>query len=400
MKAMLQRDFALFKRGLIPALVLTLLLALSAALAGYAVSRMAGEGARPVKVAVVDEEGGLVSTLAIRLVSSQDSIASLMDLQETKKQEALDGLAAGRYAAVMILPDGYTDRIRSGQQGEGEILLSRAAASSFDVVSSLASFGELLLAAGQNAVFAGEALLRRHQASEAFYQAFLDKSNANLMDSALKMYHNGIRLSLSVYQGSGLSLSAYFAVAWLSFFMLLCGLFFPALYGQDCQKSMLARLYSVHIGPREFLGGKLLYPLVFRAALLMPALIALSRFLPLSINIPSLIFAAAALILASGYITFSAVILSASRGWQGLLTALAVLGLFLCGGLIPRGLLPPWILTAGRFSPFGAVFAGLAPLFGAEPDIAVLLTGFGCLFALGLLCCRRLRQLPAKGEDL
>ena len=257
MKALLNRDWVLFRRGLIPALILSLLLGLASGLAAYAVIQSAKENAAPVKVAVVDEEGGLLSRMAVNLVSTQSFIASLMDMQQTKRAEALNGLSRGKSGAVIILPKGYTDHVRFGTPGTGQILLSRAAAASADVVASLARFGELLLAAGQYGVFAGEKLMQEKGVSPEFYQYFLDKSNDQLFDQAFSIYDYGMSRETAPYSGSGVSTEAYYAAAWISFFLLLSGLFFASLYTTDVKKSLLTRLYSLSLRPGHFLAGKL-----------------------------------------------------------------------------------------------------------------------------------------------
>ena len=177
MKPMLQRDLKLFKRGLIPALLLTVLLAAALALAGFSVLRGASAGSAPVQVAVVDEEGGLVSRFCINLVSSQSYIASLMDVDRVSRKKALAGLEDGSYAAVIILPEGYTDQIMYGWEGEGEIILSNGAAASAEIVASVADLGERLLAAGQYGVFAGEEVVREAGLSDGVHGDFLDRSN-------------------------------------------------------------------------------------------------------------------------------------------------------------------------------------------------------------------------------
>ena len=57
---MLRRDGILFRRGVIPALVLSILLAAAAAGAGFSVTQSAGEGAPRAALVVVDEENTLL----------------------------------------------------------------------------------------------------------------------------------------------------------------------------------------------------------------------------------------------------------------------------------------------------------------------------------------------------
>ncbi len=399
MKAIWQRDWILFRRGLIPALILTLLLGLASSLAAYAVTNSAREHAAPVRVGLVDEEGGMISRMAVNLVSTQSFIASLVDFRQTKKTEAMDGLAAGRYQAVIILPDGYIDHIRYGTAGTGQIILSKAAAASAEVVASLARFGELLLAGGQYGVFAGEDLIQQKGLSPEFHQEFLDKSNDALFDQAFSIYDDGILREMAPYSGTGLTADAYYAAAWIGFFLLLCGLFFPALYTADTRKSMLIRLYSLSVTPAGYLSGKLLFPFLFRLPLIAAILAILSRSFSLRFTPGALLCALLGILTASLLTSFASVALGQKKGWQGLLMGIASVCLFLCGGLIPRSMLPDWVAQIGRFTPTGAVLGAFKPLFGGPADIPAILAGLLLTALAAFAAFRHITALPQKGED-
>lgn len=396
---MLRRDGKLFRRGLLPALVLTLLMAAVCALAAFSVLQSTREGRKPVNVAVVDNEGGLLSRFCINLVSSQSYIASLMDVTQTSEKKAVQGLNKGTYEAVIILPKGYTDNIMYGYEGTGQIILSEAAAASADIVRSVANFGERLLAAGQYGIFAGENLIEAHSLSGEFHNDFLDKNNSELLSVAVSVFDEGMELSLTPYFGSTLTTEAYYALAWFVLLASVCGLFFTALYTEDRRRSVLLRLYSLDVTPGGFLQGKLLYPFLYRLGLAIAFLAGISRLLPLSFSAASLLEAMLALIMMSVIFGCAAVILGGQSGWQGILLALSVAGLFFNGGLVPRSMLPQSLLTLGRFTPSGAAMSLLAPLFGGKTDPLSDLCGLLYAGILFLLALHTLRQLPVKGGE-
>ena len=105
------------------------------------------------------------------------------------------------------------------------------------------------------------------------------------------------------------------------------------------------------------------------------------------------------MILAAALVSFSAVALSSRKGWAGLLMGIAAMGLFLCGGLVPRSMLPRTVAEIGRFTPSGAVLSCLKPLFGGRADWPSLLTGTAFAALLYVLAVRHLRSLPRKGEE-
>ena len=105
---MLRRDGILFRRGVIPALVLSVLLAAAAAGAGFSVLKSAGEGAPRAELVVVDEENSLYSRIAISTVEAQSYIDSLLHIETAgTEEEALVLLNDGKCAAIVVLPKGY-----------------------------------------------------------------------------------------------------------------------------------------------------------------------------------------------------------------------------------------------------------------------------------------------------
>ena len=73
-------------------------------------------------------------------------------------------------------------------------------------------------------------------------------------------------------------------------------------------------------------------------------------------------------------------------------------GLLLCGGLIPRQLLPDALLRLGTLTPFGAVQNLLLPIFGGEMDVFSLLAAAIYTALLLWLVKRRLLRIRIGGD--
>ena len=78
---MLRRDGILFRRGVIPALVLSLLLAAVIAAASVSVLKSASEGAARAAVVLVDLEDSFYSRIAVSTLESQSYINSLLQFE-------------------------------------------------------------------------------------------------------------------------------------------------------------------------------------------------------------------------------------------------------------------------------------------------------------------------------
>ena len=377
---MLRRDGRLFRRGVIPALVLSLLLAAVIAAASFAVLQGASAGAARAEVLLVDQEDSFYSRIAISTVEAQSYIDSLLHIESADDEdEAIARLNAGECAAVIILPEGYLNDIMVGNAAKGRIILSDAAAASADIVASVALFGERLLAAGQYGVFVGQKLIWDHGLSADFEKNFLLVSNTGLMDAALSLYDEAFAVETTTYDGTSLSITAYYAVAWLVLFFTLAGLFFMGLYLSDNRSDMLTRLYALGVTPGRFFLGKWLWPLLFHSIFAILLLVALSRVLPLTLTVFSLLL----------FLLVSCLsVMFADRGLAfGSISAMAVTGLFLAGGIIPRSMLSRSLTVVGRFFPSGLVSACFAPLFGGKADwlcIALAAALAGLLYVLTL----------------
>lgn len=394
---MLRRDGILFRRGVIPALVLSVLLAAAAAGAGFSVTGSAREGAPRAVLVLVDEENSLFSRIAISTVESQSYMQSLLSVDTARNEaEALARLEEGSCAAVIILPKGYVNDISVGREGKGRIILSEAAAASADVVAQVARFGEHLLAAGQYGVFAGQQLIWSRGLDADFERTYLLKSNSGLIDAALSLYDDAFTIEVTPYDGTSLPLTGYYASAWLVLFFMLCGLFFMGLCLTDNKPAMLTRLYALGITPGRFFLGKWLWPLAFRAVLGTGILFGLSRFIPLEIRPYSLLMFLIGLAFISHFVSAVAVLTADRSAAFGIVTALSAAGLFLMGGLVPRSMLSRALTGLGRFTPSGLASAFFAPLFGGKTDWFAVGTALLLAALMHVLTLRALRFRPIR----
>ena len=103
------------------------------------------------------------------------------------------------------------------------------------------------------------------------------------------------------------------------------------------------------------------------------------------------------LLLCSLLCTALTVLLSQSRMGLALWLALPLIGLLLCGGLLPRAMLPYTAALLGRYTPQGMLCTTLAPLYGGASG-ALPFGGLALWCAVLLLLARRyVSRLLRKG---
>lgn len=394
--SMLKRDASLFLRCLIPAAVLTAILALVCTAAALSAAKGAEDVYTPVKVAVVDGEDSVVSRMLVSMVGGMDYISGLMEIERLDMDKAQQAIDNGEIAAIIALPDNFVEDISHGKNSRGQIILSPAAASNSHVVESAARFGELLLAAGQYGVFSGEELIWENGLGSEYHSAFLARVNAALLSEGMAAGTDYFDIVLTDYDGSGMGTAAYYAVSWLSFLLFICAICFTPLYHTDLHRSMLCRLRAAGISDGAFLGGKLLYPALFRLLLLIAAVLALARFLPMQVNLLSLIGLLAAAALSAVFGTALGLCLRSGAAANAIA---AIAGIVLCGGVIPRQMLPDTVLSVGTRSPFGVVQSCLAPLFGGKFDAAAAIFASVYVLAALLWMAHSLRKSRVGGEE-
>ena len=367
---MIRRDIRLFFRCLLAASVLTAVFAavsFGAALAGM---RGAEKVYTPVKAAVVDAEDSVLSRMLIRAVAGTEQISALLEIESCDADEAYSGLADGEFVAVIELPEHFIDDILVGAENRGRITLSAAAAAHGEIVESVASFGELLLAAGQYAVFSSEHVMSRYDTDAAFREAFLNEVNAHLLTEAMSADSRYFVLEMTDYADTGLSLPAHYAVSWLAAVLMLGAVMFEKLYTADRSRAMLLRLRSIGVSDAAFLVGKLVLPFIFFLAVLLSVLLILGQWLEVVWNLRSILCAVLGVAVVS--VSAAAAMMGSRRGTPILLFG-TLLGLFLCGGLVPRQMLGRWILLAGDLTPLGVARGLLAPMLGGELPPAALI---------------------------
>ena len=385
---MIKRDLHLFLRCLLAASVLTAVFA--AVSFGAAVAGMRGveQVYTPARVAVVDQEDSTLSRMMIRAFAGTDQISALLKLERCDADEAYEGLAAGEFAAVIEMPQNFVNDILGGVENRGRITLSAAAAAHGDVVKSMASFSELFLAAGQYAIFSGETVMSRNEVDAGFRENFLNKVNAQLLSEAMIAGNHYFDITVLDYADTGMSLPAHYAASWLAAVLMLGAVMFDTLYTADRSRAMLLRLRASGVSDGTFLFGKIALPFAFFMIVLLVSLLVLGRWIALEWSILSVFCA----VLSMGIVavTAAAAMIGARRGTPVLLIG-TLLGLFLCGGLVPRQMLGRGLLFVGDLTPLGVARGLLAPLMGGSLSSAVLLAAFVWLIACPTIALLRLR---------
>lgn len=394
---LLKRDFKLLMKGLLPALLLTGFLLLVCGLAGFSALKAGTDLIAPVPVALVDEEDSFASRLCIGIVQDAEYVDDLLTIEKCSRNDAVSGIEKGRFAAAIILPDGYTELVMRGQECVGTIILSEEAAGMSSLVSRIAELAERLLAAGQYGVFAGEELiLSGNVLGEGDYFSFLALSNTRLIDVALDLENEAFETVVLPYSGFGTDVASHFVLCWMCFFMSVCGMFFTSLYNADRDEALRDRLRSCGIGNFAFISGKVIWPWVFRILLWGGMMLLLKRFINVEITGLTAVCCAAGLLLCSCFTGGLALAFPKGAPWIVLMVSIG--GLFFCGGLLPLQFIPHSFFSVGRISPLGAMAGVISPAFDGKITVSAAIAAVFWAAAALVLAFMALSRRHGRGE--
>ncbi len=359
---MLKRDLKFFLHSLARVSLLLVLLALICIGAVMGMTGGASSKSDTIKVAIVDNEDSVISRILINTISQMEYIRSMISIEQTDEESAIESVKSGKATAAIILPEDFIKDIAYGRESKGKVYLSKTVSSQSKLIESAVIFGEKLIVSGQFGVFAGERLVKASGAGNDAHDDYLLKSNTAFIAEIMSDPERYLTVEELSYENSGLNTVQYFVVCWLCAMLFLFSLFFIQFFMRDCTRPLLSRLASYKLGAARFMFWKLVIMTPFRYIIILAVLIPLRGYLGISINFITPLIAAF-------FITLLSACLTMCTG-DGITsnTLVTLGGMLLCGGLVPTKLLPIGVRYIGRMSPLGSAKAIIEPMFGASPD--------------------------------
>ncbi len=396
--AMFSRDTRLFLRSFWRALLLCAVFAvlLAAVLYGMLAS-LRSDTETPLSVALVDEDASLVSHFATNFIKNQKDVASLISIQNTNYQKALEGVANGDFSGAVVLPEGYLNAIMVGDFVRGKVLLSDGTLVDASLLRRVARTGERLIRMGQYGVFAGASVVASDPEVRKFYDVYLLRINDSLMYEASTANDRYIVEEQTSYASSALPLMGHMSLILLLALCSFSTLFFYRCQTRDMTPSLSSRLMAQGVDGGAFAMPKICYGFLFRLLLSALVLIPLSKVVELRLSPLAIIGLAAALLLGAAFDTLLSLCLSGNRFGIALLSLFFVIQLFFAGGILPLHYLSPSLRAVGRALPLGLSYALSAPVFGAVPRWTSLL--WLCLWMVPVcfFAMRRQRKVCTEG---
>ncbi len=371
--AMLYRDGKLFLSALWRILAVGILFA--AVSAGLALSLFSGlreKAEAPLAVALVDEDGSLISRLGINYVSSQKNIAAILSVDSVVLSDAEMGVTDGKYVGAVILPKDYLNAILAGDYVRGRVLLSDGSSVNTELLSRMTRTGEELIRMGQYGVFASASVVAKTPQTRPLYDSFLVRINDSLIYEATTATDRYIQNEELPYSTSLALLPHTVLIALLTTLSLFTLLFY-GVFTADLTPKRASRLLASGVTPPVFLLPKVSLAFVFRALFAAALLIPACMLLDIAIAPQALPLFLCALLLICLWETLFSVVLAGNRFGIALFSLSLLVELFLVGGILPLSYLSDGIRALGGILPLGLAYNAASSLFGGQASSLSLL---------------------------
>ncbi len=365
-KAMLYRDGKLFIKALCYAVVLTALFGVLCGAAVFGGLNYTESGNVPLSVSFYDGQDTFFSRMVTSIISGNEGLSSVMSMTPAEKDEVIDGTKSGKYAAGLVLPEGWLDKLTSGTKGGGTVYIGDSVKNQEKIARYIANAGGALISIGQYGVFAGLDAVREDYPQ--YYGEYLLSSNDALLNESMSGMNKYFEDSELSYSSARLSVGGHYAALLLAAILELSGLFFYRAVCTDLP--IYERLLSAGVKPYQFLSSKILYGFLFRALILAPVLIFAKA------SLYGILLALYGVLLLAAVSVSLSVLLSGGRYAGAVMSGISAVSLFLCGAVVPISMMPKAVLTAGAYTPLGAMYQMLSPALGGEcaPASAAALT--------------------------
>ncbi|NLL79871.1 MAG: ABC transporter permease [Clostridiales bacterium] len=306
------------------------------------------------KIAVVNEDTELDSSLTLSYLESFRSVSSLFTFTEVSKEEAQKQLASGQVIAVIELPSGTLTGILNGENLPVSVTFSNAEGLPAALLAELTKSGASLLGSAQSAVYTAADLYNSYGLSIDLQTLFdtLNRRGLHIVFLRESLFHDEIASATGT-----LRVPVFYGATLLLLFFLCCG----TLYHVQFQENDAVRNIWIHMGLSPVSHTLIRLSVIFVQNLLAAVLPILAiNLTPLAVlfsdaaSLPwSLLLLMAPLLLFSALEVFCFTV--PRRGSEGILWLFfSGLGMTLfCGLLLPSAFLPK---LCGKTGPFLPVF--------------------------------------------
>lgn len=316
---------------------------------GFTLSSLFQQGGVSIKkfdAAIVDKDGGEQSKRFKEFLSSDD-IKEMVNLKETSEEEGMNKVKSGEIPVLIVIPEGYTEGIKSGEKVEIKMYSDPGSPLSSKIAESLVKSYTGVSSAVTAALGASEEVmmgygLQGHMLLNEITEVFSSEDNA-AEKAETKVLDKKEPLSAIQYYSAGM----------LVMYILFVGMLGTKSIVEEREQKTLQRLMTTSTSNTVILSGKLLGLLLLGIV----DVVVLILFTRLAFNvrwgnsIPGLVLLSLTMVFAaSGLSMFIATICRTSKAVDSINPIIIIILSFLGGSMFPIMIMPPILQTIGKIA--------------------------------------------------
>ncbi len=353
-----------------------------------------------VTIGIVDKDGSFVSRLAIQMVSGNKEVKGMFAVEDFEtEEEAYDAVYNGDIVGAIIFEEGYFSQILAGESSAVSVVVSEAVEVHALQLRDFAGTGEILIKVGEYGV--GATWDPIMEATGDWDKAVVryNKLSLEFASNIMKLVGSTVATEHTPYSGHSVSLVGHYVLMYATLLLSMLDIIFFDFIRWDYSRTLLSRLRTMGVEGIHIMASKVPRILLVKGVLLGVVLAVAGIFLPLSVNLLSVLGVAVFLIFNTCFTVCICTLTQGSDVGPAIICAIHFAGLFLCGGLVPYDMLPLAVTQTGSFTPVGIGAGLLAPILGGSGTalpfvLAAVYLGSAVLLSLG-----KIRTLYVKGSD-
>jgi len=350
----------------------------------------------PITLVVVDEDNSMETRLMYNVLSGSDAYKDFVLFQKKGIKEATAMLQRGDASAMLVLPPGFAQSVKGGENLPFTIFYSTATPLKSQLVRLYADAFTRILSTSQMGVYTALDYARQYGDSAQYESLF---RSANLGYLGLFGQRDRLLVHQTLTSAGAAGVPAYYLIRALLFLIALSPVLLAELLQPLLSSYMLGTLARFRIGcVRLSLGGWAgIFPLYAGGGLLSAGLLwGLGRYFP-GYFPPFRLSCLATLLMVAAALAALALLACLARSptvGRLLLSCVCLAGLLVSGGIVPTDYLSEGVRQAGRFTfQYWAARLVETSLTGTiDPSALVRVLGFGCLYLLAAMAVLGYRQ--------
>lgn len=367
--ALLRKNGLLFLKSSVISVIVSIVFAAGCLLAANTLSDRNAREYTKLKIAVVNNDTSDNSAFAVKiLTNSVKSLNAVLSMSVMDESDAFNEIEKGNLNGILIIPEGAIEGYLYGNDIPMTFYISDASPYEYIMLKQIGETGRKMLSSGRSGTYTVQRIMYEKGNKEK-YNEISDRINTTLLSKTLGAYSDMTIWRNVNLNGAVVPLIPHHMLCFFAFFMLCSASLWGKFVLCDASPSVLQRMFCSKVNPFEIVISKTLYIFLFNILISVLFFLSGKFFSDIDIHINLLYITAASLFLSALSVCMFIII---GKNSSFIISAISILGIILCGGIIPVSLIPSSLANIGKFFPNRLIYMALSTVYTNEQDISSL----------------------------